>query len=177
MEATSAPDAQGSFLGNGLGMEVRKARLAEVRRVARLWEKLMLFHQELDPEYYALRRNARRAWMRFARKIVRSKSGMLLVALDDNKIVGYALGFLKRASLVLKLQRVGFVSDAFVEEAYRRKGIARKLFKALMDWFERKGLEWVELQVDSRNEVGVRVWERLGLDEVRKVMRLRLKHD
>jgi GNAT superfamily N-acetyltransferase len=57
---------------------------------------------------------------------------------------------------------VGFVSEVYVCETYRRHGVGRKLIDAALDWFGEQGINRVELQVIVSNTDAIDAYRRLG---------------
>jgi len=151
-------------------IKIRNAKISEVKQIASLQRKLNLYHKKIDPEYYALNKNAKKIFIKFAKKNIRSKNGMLLVAVDRNIIVGYVLGVIKKYPPVRKIKRFGYIFDLFVEKSYRKKGIATKFTVELIKWFKKKKLKYIELGVDSRNKLGFEAWKKLGFKEHTKGM-------
>jgi ribosomal-protein-alanine N-acetyltransferase len=84
---------------------------------------------------------------------------VVLVAEDDGRIVGAAFGKPAADASVAHLEFV------FVEPAARRTGIGRELVRAFVAAACAAGAEHVTLDVDTSNEVGRAVWQRLGFAE------------
>jgi len=57
---------------------------------------------------------------------------------------------------------VGFVSEVYVCEAYRRHGAGRQLIDAAQTWFGEQGIDRVELQVIVSNVGAIEAYHRLG---------------
>jgi ribosomal protein S18 acetylase RimI-like enzyme len=57
---------------------------------------------------------------------------------------------------------VGFVSEVYVREAYRRHGVGRQLIDAALAWFAEQGIDRVELQVIVSNTGAIEAYRRLG---------------
>jgi len=92
--------------------------------------------------------------------------GVALVAEEDGRAVGYALG------------RYGvhgpstiFVSDLWVDPAARRRGIARALLRRVSEVAAANGSSHMVLDVDSRNREAVAFYEHLGFEEGARILR------
>lgn len=81
------------------------------------------------------------------------------VAEDEGRIVGAAFGKPVAEAGVAHLEFV------YVEPAARRSGIGRELVRAFTAAASAAGAEHVTLDVDTSNEVGRAVWQRLGFGE------------
>ncbi|MCI0353045.1 MAG: GNAT family N-acetyltransferase, partial [Acidobacteriales bacterium] len=55
--------------------------------------------------------------------------------------------------------------------AYRRRGVGRKLVKAMVDWFKERGVPYFDWQVASLNTEGLAFWRALGGRELMTRMR------
>ena len=97
-----------------------------------------------------------------------------MVAEIDDKVIGYFIGKIEKAKSFIASKKIGKISDAFMEEKYRKSGIGRMMFDELVQWFKKNKIKHIELSVDSRNEIGVKSWQKFGFKEFMKKMRLDL---
>ncbi len=56
----------------------------------------------------------------------------------------------------------GFISEVFVAEAFRRRGVARRLIDAAVAWCAEQGISRVELQVMRENHDAQEAYKKLG---------------
>jgi ribosomal-protein-alanine N-acetyltransferase len=98
-----------------------------------------------------------------------------LVAELDGQLIGFALGALVdlRSEMFVR-EKSGHVADIFVEEAYRRQGVGRKLVDGLVDWFRLSGAHQTEWSVATQNTTARAFWKTIGGREVMVRMRLDL---
>ena len=82
--------------------------------------------------------------------------------------------FIEKAKSFVVPKRIGRISDAFVEEKYRKSGTGKRMFDELIQWFKKNKIKHIELSVDSRNETGIKAWQNFGFKEFMKKMRLDL---
>ena len=155
-------------------MKVRKARSEEIGQIADLQQGLMFREKKIDPTYYDISKYAKEGFVEFAKKKIENRNSRLLVAIVDDKIVGYIFGWIKERPPVFKLKRVGYISDCFMIKEFRGKGIGEKLVQRMLAWFKTKKLNYAELVVTSRNKLGLTVWKDLGFKEYRKIMRRKI---
>ncbi|MEM2568039.1 MAG: GNAT family N-acetyltransferase, partial [Candidatus Bathyarchaeia archaeon] len=87
----------------------------------------------------------------------------------EGKIVGYSLGWVSQP-WAYKGKR-GYICDCFVEKSYRRHGIGKALIKAMLEWFIEKGVECVEADVYSNNIPSLKLFKKLGFEEIFKRLR------
>jgi len=147
-----------------INMKIREAKLKDVEEISYLNSLLMKYHLRFD-KYWAVKKNARKQFANYMKKMIRSPNAFVIVAEDNRKIVGYTFGKIIKHPPVLKIERAGHLNDMFVLESYRRKGTGSKMTHELFKWFKSKGLDYAELDVDFRNKVGMRAWKSLGFKE------------
>ncbi len=84
-------------------------------------------------------------WMK--RKLAK-ENAFLFVAEYDGKIVGYIFGWIERRSKnYWKTSKYGYICDLFVKEEYRKKGIGKALLKEAEEWFKKRGISKIFLEV------------------------------
>ncbi len=132
--------------------------------LARLWQALVDYHAQLDERLpRAIDGAAARYAERLVRRVQRGASAQAYVAEVAGQVVGYVLGsVLELHPDLFEQRRAGFIADLFVLPAYRRRGIARRLVRALNAWFVERGVRVVEWHVAAANAEGLRFWRALG---------------
>jgi len=88
--------------------------------------------------------------------------GTLVVAESDNQVVGFSRGIIRLSPDHLGNEKLGFVDHTFVCESWRGKGVGKKLFHALEEWFGSKGVSKLELQVLCGNTPAISAWQAMG---------------
>ena len=53
-----------------------------------------------------------------------------------------------------------------MSESFRRKGIAEKLIRTLVDFCENEGMDFVTLEVRRSNEAAKKLYSKMGFEEV-----------
>ncbi len=69
--------------------------------------------------------------------MINDESYLLLIAKEDNKIIGSVLGIICK-SLLVRGKPFMVVEDVIVDEQYRRKGVGKKLFEKLDEFAKEK---------------------------------------
>jgi len=136
-------------------------------------KQLADYHRRID-RYYKPGSETEKSFRKHLLEIMRKRSVKILVAESDNKIIGYFIGRIERAKPFVAPERIGRISDAFVEARYRNSGIGRRMFEELIRWFRKNKIKHVELSVDSRNKSSIKIWRKFGFKEFMKKMRLDL---
>ncbi|MDE7288489.1 MAG: GNAT family N-acetyltransferase [Oscillospiraceae bacterium] len=61
-----------------------------------------------------------------------------------------------------------YLRQFFIERNFRRKHLGTEAFSALLNYLKTDSLD---IEVLTRNEIGMRFWEKLGFEEVSRYMR------
>lgn len=149
-------------------MIIREALLKDIGLVEELGKRLNEYHLGLD-EYYKLKPKIEPR--KHYEKLIKSKNSALIVAEENQRIVGFAAGNIHRRTPIFEVEMRGWITDVFVLEEYRRSGVGSILMEAMFSWFDRNDVLFVELAVDARNMVGIDFWEALGFETWQFVMK------
>jgi GNAT superfamily N-acetyltransferase len=91
---------------------------------------------------------------------LRGKSpGLLLVARDEDTIVGVALAVYTPSA---ELGRAMTVNDFLVKPAYRRKGVGRELANRMVEECKSMNVDEIGLEVLSANKTAALFWSSIG---------------
>ncbi len=145
-------------------MNIRKAKVKEVPKLAKLGVELIKYHHELDP-FFAPSKNIESSYKTYFKKCVYSPKSLLLVAEEEGKIVGYALGTITSRPPVFKERKIGYIDDMFVVKEYRRSGVGKEFLNELFKWFKNKKAKHTEITVHTKNFIGRKAWENFGFEE------------
>lgn len=144
-------------------MKIREARREDVKHIAALNQELNDYHLKFD-DYYRLRPNLEDIVTKHFDDMVTSEDSIVLVAEDKGSIVGYLAGKIGKRPPVFEVDKRGEIWSGYVLEEYRGHGVGRELTERMLRWFKEGGIKYVELSVDSRNELGCKVWKSLGFE-------------
>ena len=150
---------------------IREASLDDVESIFELWKELMDFHRDLD-EAFTRREDWQSYFMYFIVDCIESEDAQVLVAISDDKVIGFSNSRIMELPPVFKDEKIGQIFDIMVKEGYRNEGIGEKMLSKILQWFKGKRIERIELKVASANELGCSFWRKMGFAEYMKVMRL-----
>lgn len=138
---------------------IRPATADDAAVIGDLWEKLVAYHQVLDDDLPRAAPNGGKLYARTIADRLYDRYTCVLVAEEDNQVVGYVLGVV--VDLVpdmFEQESGGFLADIYVDTPYRGRGLGRGLVETLGDWFREKGLHHFEWHVASSNSDGIAFW-------------------
>jgi ribosomal protein S18 acetylase RimI-like enzyme len=92
---------------------------------------------------------------------------LVLVAEEDGEITGFVFGDLAR-------EHKAHVNIACVRTESQQRGVMRALLAEFAARARAAGSEWLTLDVDTNNEVGQKVWERLGFKDYSRRLQTRI---
>lgn len=89
------------------------------------------------------------------------KTGIYLVAQQENHIIGHA--FLKP----LRLQSLCHVAllHIVVHHGWQNKGVGSQLLEKLIDWAQHSSIEKIELNVRASNTAAIALYKKMGFEE------------
>jgi len=151
---------------------IRPAQAADVDTVGRLWSRLVAYHVDLDQRLPSAVDNGARRYARRLYDKLDDAYSRLIVAEVGGEVVGFVLGMIvDLVPDVFEQEPSGFLADIYVDEAYRKHGIGRRLVEALAAWFHERGITYYELHVAVLNADGLAFWRAMGGDAVMVRMR------
>jgi len=143
-------------------MIIREATEKDEEKIKELIKKLHAFEIPMEELYVAKPDTADRNLMFFKHK-TKNNNGTIFVVEIDDKIIGYAVCWIERRPTYLyKVDKIGYISDVFVEEPYRGRGIGSALLGKILEWFKNKNIKYVELSVLAKNEKAKKFYEKHG---------------
>lgn len=166
-------------------IDIRDATVDDLGSVVNLWGMLARHHEDISNDF-TLAWNGKRKWARYLEDKFQEISTKLIVAEEDGKVVGFMLCLLSPNTPVFKERKIGVISDVFVLEERRRKGVAKKMLDVAIKWFKKNKVRSVRLGVANDNlearaawrQVGFvpyMIYKRLDLDTLEKQPRVKAK--
>lgn len=146
-------------------MKVLKATKVHLHELAQLERQYMEHHVALD-DYFAFKENMTETWLEYAHRIIDSALDEMLVAVEDDQIVGYMTGHIRKKVPIYQIEEVGQIGDNFVLPQYRRRGIFTQLLKAMLEWMRNQGIKHVEHPIAVKNAVGRIAWKKRGFEDL-----------
>lgn len=143
-------------------MIIREAKMEDWKEVQRLRGLLVQYEKEkLGNELLDIN------WIR-SKQIEEStknyiKEQYCFVAVENEKIVGIITGkiSLERSWII---EKTGILNNLYVEEKYRGKGIATKLYERFCVEIKKEGIAKIELHTMTNNKNAIKFYEKIGFE-------------
>jgi ribosomal protein S18 acetylase RimI-like enzyme len=159
-------------------IEIRNARIADAEMIVKLGEELLQSQVVIVNKSHRahkadlrLNKNAAEHHLKFVKRLIRSKSGLALIAEDNGLPAGYLLAMIKPNIPLFKLEKLGEITDIYIRKKYRGSGVSSKLKVKAFKWLKEKGVKKVSLNVFPGNKKAVGVYEHWGFSAFQLEMR------
>jgi len=126
----------------------------QVDELCKLRDALMSYH-----DYFS----SSDLFRNFLLKHMGEETMLVFLMCDQGKAIGYGMAFdVVEHPFMPEWTRRGYITQYFVDSAYRGKGIGELGLNYIHDWFRSRGLTNVMLNVDMENENSNRFWVKQG---------------
>ncbi|MFC2070324.1 GNAT family N-acetyltransferase [Chloroflexota bacterium] len=145
-------------------MEIIPATENHIPEIIELWIEFMDFHQEIEP---ALKRgkDGHLAFEKHLRDSMQTEDSQVLLALDNNEVVGFSISQISKPYPVYEQENYGLISSIAVKTGHRRKRVGEQLLVKISEWLEFRNIDRIELSVVARNQVGYSFWKKHGFKD------------
>jgi len=132
-------------------MVIRRAEPDDLPAVARLAADLIRMHHGFDPRRFMLLEPLEEGYRWWLGQELGRPEAFVLVAVDVDRIVGYAYAALEPRNWAEMLDACGKLHDVYVTPAARRGGLARRLVEAALAALAAAGARQVVLTAAAVN--------------------------
>jgi len=156
-------------------IEIRPAQVADIPEVARLVAALAAYEEALDDRVHYDWDEIRAAptWLRAV--LSRDHHAVWVADGGGGRLVGHLWVRLYRRHEGGVPPLSGYISQAYLEDGWRGRGLMRPMLENAYEWFRANNVAVVTLSVLHRNWTGATAWHRLGFSDWREERRLELR--
>ena len=132
-------------------MEITLASLEHLGEVSRLFDQYRVFYNQpsdLD------------AATKFLQERFQNQDSTVLIASESDRVVGFTQLYPSFSSVSMK--RIWILNDLFVDEPYRKRGIAKRLMSAAEQFARETGAIRLALSTQISNIAAQSLYESLG---------------
>ncbi len=157
-----------------MDFQIRRATEVDIPELARLVAALAAWEESLDPRAQFDWDGIRDApkWLKI---VLNREHHAVWVAISGGRTIGHLWVRLNRQNDRGISQSIGYISQAFLEENFRGRGLMKPMLEQAYEWFRDAGITIVTLSVLHRNWLGATAWHRLGFSDWREERRMELK--
>ncbi len=157
-------------------LEVMPARAAHIGPIVEIWKDFMDYHGALDP-FFLRTADAHLSFESFLRECMGCPDSLVLVAVEEGKVVGYALARLQLYPPVVREKYCAYINDLAVRRDQRQHGVGTLLTNKILTWARSRGIRRIELRVLSPNNAAQKFWRKLGFTGYAEEMLLNITRD
>ncbi len=154
-------------------MIIRKADIKDIEEIVLLWSEFMDFHAKFDP-FFTLSDNGPSHFGEYIALNIENQDWCIFVAEHHRKLIGLCIGMIQNYPPVYASPRYGFVQNIAVTKDHRRQGVAKCLFEKVSNWFNKKAVDRIELDIAIKNPYSKKFWAKMGFRDVMKRVSLSL---
>ena len=142
---------------------IRPAVAADLPAIGRLGAMLVEEHHAFDARrFFAPTPRTPQDYAAFLRTQIDKPDGAVLVAIEEEQVIGYAYATLEGYDYMALRGPAGALQDVIVDPAYRGRGVGRLLVEAALAFLAAHGAPRVVLSTAEQNAPAQRLFARLG---------------
>jgi ribosomal protein S18 acetylase RimI-like enzyme len=151
-------------------IKIIEAEEKHIPDITRLWKEFIQFHIDIEPIWIPNEGAEDGQREEQTKPLMASEKGLVLVALDEDEVVGYSISEIKDPPRGSTRPEYGYIHHVAVTENYRRTGVGEQMFNEILKWFKSKGMDRIELDITSKNYVSSSFWGKLGFEEYMRTL-------
>jgi ribosomal protein S18 acetylase RimI-like enzyme len=121
------------------------------------------YAQNFNPHYYKTLPSVNETFAGFLQLKLTDEDFICFIAINkDGNLIGYITGFINLRSPIYVLNKIGYLSNLYVTQAARNKGIAQALYANLEQWFATKNIAHIEVSHNTADDYANKFYTQLG---------------
>ena len=157
-----------------MGLTISSASRKDINGLLELWKEFMKDPTSLDRSIPTHSENVGR-WKEFIGKLIDEDPMQVLVAKQDDSLVGYLICERDVVTPLDMGYRWSYVSDIYVKPAHRRQGVGRLLLQTILEYLRSVGSTHVRLAVWDKNERAIKLYRELGFRDHMHILQVNLQ--
>ena len=143
-------------------VDVRPPHPDEIPAVARLAGMLVVQHEGYDPERFLHVDDPAAGYAKFLPRVLADPKSVLLAAIVDGDVMGYAYATLEGRNYFELLDACGKLHDIFVDERARGRGVGEALLLEVKKQLTHRGAPRLVLLTATQNASAQRLFAKMG---------------
>ena len=169
MEKAGRSKENNSLIYYHTAMEIIEASEKHIPEITKLWMEFMYFNAKIEPFDTSGDKVLTQVETHLRNKIT-SDDSLVLVALDDQKTVGYSISQITRMPPFSRGKTIGVIYDMAVTASHRKKGIGREMLDRIKAWFKEHEVKRIEISVVTKNTIGSSFWRDQGFQDYEQIL-------
>jgi ribosomal protein S18 acetylase RimI-like enzyme len=156
-----------------MNVDIKIAELKDIDKIMEIQHVLFKRWDEIDPadkiyeNWFQTEKHRE-----FLKKAINDKNSIILIALNEKEIIGYIKAEVEEREPFLK--KIGYIAEAYITPAFRRKNIGKKLFDEVVNWFREKKIEWLLVSTHVKDEVANNFWKKCGFEYFNSTYKIKI---
>ncbi len=142
------------------------------------WLELLINHTQTatnDPYISNLEPNYDEVHEPFFLNAIQNDKGKIYIFEEEGISKGFIYGSITAPFLeVSSITSIGQINICWVDEKYRKQGIASELVRCIEQWFQSRGIGYIDLHYLVGNMEAEESWKRMGYEPYRVASRKKL---
>ncbi len=145
-----------------MNFKIRKAKQSDAKDLARLYIQFWEAHKKVDPLLEFNKKITLKNQIEFAKKDIRKRNTITLVADLNGRIIGFIEFFIKKNEPCFKIKEYGYLNAATTHKEFRGKGVMKELTKAATKMLREKRIKYIKTNVYNSNDAAMKTWIKSG---------------
>ncbi len=150
-------------------MEIKEALEKHIPEITKLWMEFMYFNEKIEP-FDTSGDNVLTQVETHLRNKIKSNDALVLVAIDNQKVVGYSISEITQRLPYFRNRTLGVIYDMAITASHRRKGIGKEMLGAIKTWFKKRDVKRIELSIVTKNTIGNSFWREQGFKDYEQIL-------
>ena len=152
-------------------MEIREASEKHIPEITKLWMEFMYFNAEIEP-FDTSGDNVLSQVETHLKNRITSDDALVVVAIDDNKVIGYSISEVTQKPSALRNKNLGIIYDMAITADHRGKGIGKAMLDRIKAWFKERDIKRIEISAVTKKTIGDTFWQEQGFQNYEEIMYL-----
>ena len=144
-------------------MNIRKATLKDLPLLAKQYIEYQKEEDKLASTEVGRMRSDKKSVFQDLKKFITKPNKILLVAVDENKIIGFLAGSFTK-NQTRRIKNTGFLDEIYIIPKMRGKGLSSELKDEFIEWVKKRknGAGAIVLYVVPRNKAALKAYKKWG---------------
>lgn len=130
-----------------------------------LWLEFMPVDEKTLPAFFSLGNDWKKHLRDYALKRFNRKNEAFFIIKVNGVSAGFAEASIDKWSKIFKTSKAGELKNLYIRKKFRGKKLSSILFRTVKDWFKRKNVNCLIIEVSSKNKSARKIYKHWGFEE------------